>query len=565
MPGNDVRIRASMDDKVSGPLSQIQRKFEGLGKSLGGSSAFGKGLGLAAGVTAFNALGQAASSATDFIKGSIAQASDLNESLTKSQVVFGDSAKEIEDWAETASDAFGQSKQQALEAAGTYGNLFQAFGVGREEATKMSKSLVELAADLASFNNTSVDDALLALRSGLSGETEPLKRFGVALSDSRMRTELMAQGVKNLGTTLTPLQKSTAAYAIIMHDSALAQGDFARTSDGLANKQRILDAKMEDLSAELGERLIPFMQGGADTAIAFADAMDYLAGKMPAADKASEDLLHTLLNLNVALPEAGARFFAAEWQKQMIAAAQSGAEFSGSAHAQMAAAAAAVRKVGETSEDTADRVGVSLDDMIQHFKDAKADLESAASEAADAIFDPIEARAELNQLRLEQGTKELTREQLAALATLAAHGEASQTELNDAIVQLTAKLKGATAGEAAAINDLIKKFNWAITKANLLAAKVQTVNDLQGFGIGFGGGGRAHGGPVEKGVAYTVGEAGPETFVAPADGRIIPAGGLPGMGGASRGGITHVHIYVDGDERGQVVIDTEGQPSFLPA
>jgi hypothetical protein len=106
----------------------------------------------------------------------------------------------------------------------------------------MSKTLVQLAADLASFNNTSVDDALVALRSGLSGEAEPLKRYGIALSDARMRQELMAQGVKDLGATLTPLQKTQAAYTLILKDSKLAQGDFARTSTGLANEQRIAAA-----------------------------------------------------------------------------------------------------------------------------------------------------------------------------------------------------------------------------------------------------------------------------------------------------------------------------------
>lgn len=266
------------------------------------------GQAMAVGVAAAGVAGAA------FAKSAISAASDLNESLGKSQVVFGDSAKDIEAWASTAATAFGQSKQQALEAVGTYGNLFQAFGIGKDASAKMSKSLVELAADLASFNNTSVEEALQSLQSGISGETEPLKKYGIAVNDARLKAEAFRLGLvkaevdlnkwgraeetlekanrkvaealkkngKNstqyadavrdaeqaevalanvlegkLPNSLNEAQKAQAAYSLIMKDSALAQGDFSRTSGGLANQQRILSAQFEDLKAKAGEKLLP--------------------------------------------------------------------------------------------------------------------------------------------------------------------------------------------------------------------------------------------------------------------------------------------------------------------
>ncbi len=133
--------------------------------------------------------------AVDQFRAAITAGSSLNETIAKSSVVFGKGADAVEKWGNSAAEAMGQSKQQALEAAATYGNLFQAFGIGQAEAQKMSTSLVQLASDLASFNNTSVEDAIEALRSGLTGETEPLKRYGVALSDVRIKQEAMAQGL----------------------------------------------------------------------------------------------------------------------------------------------------------------------------------------------------------------------------------------------------------------------------------------------------------------------------------------------------------------------------------
>lgn len=240
-------------------------------------------------------------------------ASDLAESASKVGVVFEGQAPKIRKFAESAATDLGMSEQKALEATGTFGNLFRALGTGTKPAADMSTSLVTLAADLASFNNANPEDVLLALRSGLLGEAEPLRQFGVSLSAARIEAEALASGLvkpiangtklaesamkvreanykaaaalkehgkdsweyekaslavtkaeeahaaaaKGTVPELTAAQKAQAAYAIIQQDTALAQGDFARTSDGLANQQRILTAQFQDASATLGTLLLP--------------------------------------------------------------------------------------------------------------------------------------------------------------------------------------------------------------------------------------------------------------------------------------------------------------------
>ena len=213
------------------------------------------------------------------VKSSVSSASSLNESLSKTNAVFGDSAAEIIKWSESSAKAFGQSQNQALEAAGTYGNLFQAFGVGRDEAAKMSTSLTELAADLASFNNTSIDDAIIALRSGLSGETEPLKRYGAVLSDVRLKEKAVAlQLISTTSDALTPAIKAQAAYALVMEDTVLAQGDFARTAGDLANSTRITAAEFENAKAALGKDLMPIMRDATKLASTLLSAFTALPG-----------------------------------------------------------------------------------------------------------------------------------------------------------------------------------------------------------------------------------------------------------------------------------------------
>lgn len=187
-------------------------------------------------------------------------ASTLEESLSKTNAVFGSSAQEIIAWSKSSATAFGSSQQQALEAVSTYGNLLQAFGLAREQAAEFSTNMVQLAGDLASFNNVPIDQVFTALRSGLSGETEPLKRFGVALNDQRLRVKALELGLGEYTGVLPVAVKAQAAYALILQDTALAQGDYLRTSNSLANQQRTLEAEVQNLVAEFGTAFLPIMK-----------------------------------------------------------------------------------------------------------------------------------------------------------------------------------------------------------------------------------------------------------------------------------------------------------------
>jgi NTP pyrophosphatase (non-canonical NTP hydrolase) len=197
---------------------------------------------------------------TKFAADSVQAASDLDESLSKAQRVFGDASASVEQFGSDAATNLGLSQQAALEATGTFGNLFRAMGIGEGKAASISQEVVQLAADLASFNNIDIQQALDALRSGLVGETEPLRRLGVNLSAARIENEAFALGLAETKDQLTAGSKAQAAWSLITQDSALAAGDFARTSDGLANTQRILTASIDDAQAMIGKSLLEAIQ-----------------------------------------------------------------------------------------------------------------------------------------------------------------------------------------------------------------------------------------------------------------------------------------------------------------
>lgn len=210
-------------------------------------------------------------------------ASDLQESQSKVNVVFGQSAQQVSEFGESAAESLGMSQAAALEASGTYGNLFRAMGMTEQQSAGMSTSLVQLAADLGSFNNVPVDQVFDALRSGLSGETEPLKRFGVNINAARIQTEALSLGLAEQGQELSSAAKAQAIYSIIMKDTTLAQGDFARTADGAANSMKTARAQLEDAAAEIGTALLPMVSKAAEMIGKFAGFIANLPGPMKTA------------------------------------------------------------------------------------------------------------------------------------------------------------------------------------------------------------------------------------------------------------------------------------------
>jgi uncharacterized protein YoxC len=205
-------------------------------------------------------------------------ASDLQESMAATEVVFGSAARAMESWADTAAESFGQSKRQALEAAAGFGNFFDALGLADGASADMSQTLVELASDMASFSNQDPADMLERLRSGLAGEVEPLRRFGVDLSAAAVNAEAMRLGLENANGEVDQAGLVQARFSLLLAQTANQQGDFARTSDGLANSQRTAKAAFEDASAALGERLLPAMASLTQFATDVLEAFQELPG-----------------------------------------------------------------------------------------------------------------------------------------------------------------------------------------------------------------------------------------------------------------------------------------------
>jgi hypothetical protein len=145
----------------------------------------------------------------------IKAASDFQEATSKVNVVFGRASKTIKDFANNAARDLGQSKQSVLDAAGAFGTFGKAAGLAGDDLATFTTDFVTLSTDLASFNNTSPEEAVLAIGAALRGESEPLRRYGVLLNDAVLRQEALTLGIYDGKGALTAQQKVLAAQSAI--------------------------------------------------------------------------------------------------------------------------------------------------------------------------------------------------------------------------------------------------------------------------------------------------------------------------------------------------------------
>lgn len=290
LPETDGRFGRDVADDIERQTEGPLKKSAGrLGSAFGTAIKVGAGAALAGGLVAGKILSD-----------SIQAASDLGETVSKTQAVFGTASEDLIAYAATAVESTGQSKRAFLDYTSGFGLLLKEIG-GQSEAAaaKQATDLATLTADLASFFNRSTEDVAGAISSALTGEFESLKSFGVVINDARLQAKALELGLSDGTGALDAQAKQLATLALIYESTGDAQGDFLRTSDALANQQRILSAQWENAKATLGEQFLP-------VAVTVANFLSKnLPGALAVASQAFAPLLALIDGLQGQRPDAG--------------------------------------------------------------------------------------------------------------------------------------------------------------------------------------------------------------------------------------------------------------------
>jgi hypothetical protein len=232
-----------------------------------------------------------------FIGGSITAIADLNEAVSKSEVVFGDNAAQIQKWSEDSRDALLLTKEEALSYASTIGFILEQTGFTTAESAQLSTQLVQLAADLASLNNVSVEQAFTAVRGAIVGEREALKSLGVVIQETDVKQEALTLGLIKQNEELTTQAKVQANISLLMKRTATAQGDVERTGDSLTNQIKKLNVQARELQRYFGEGLIEGFGDTAETGNDLLDALENLEPQIKAVGKEFGELFKDVAKL----------------------------------------------------------------------------------------------------------------------------------------------------------------------------------------------------------------------------------------------------------------------------
>ena len=208
---------------------------------------------------------------------SIDVASDLEEVQNVVDVTFGtEGSKKIETWANQAAKNFGLTELQAKRYASTLGAMMKSNGMADGDLFQLSTDLAGLAADMASFYNIPFDEAFNKIQSGMYGIAMPLRQLGIDMSSTAISAFAMSEGYETAFDQMSEAEQIMVRYQYLMSQTALAQGDFTRTSDSYANTQRRITTGLETLKAQLGEALLPIATEISNAVAELLDVLTYV-------------------------------------------------------------------------------------------------------------------------------------------------------------------------------------------------------------------------------------------------------------------------------------------------
>lgn len=254
--------------KVSNGFSAFPSKIQKLiSSSEKGKKSVGK-FGKAAGLLKLGGVALSLRTVSNLISSAITESNKYQEDLNLFTASMGKYAEQAKKYAETVSEVMGIDPAEWMRNQGIFNTLLEGFGSVSDRAYTMSKNLTQLGYDISSFFNISVEDAMLKLQSGISGELEPLRRLGYDLSQARLQQTAYTLGINESVSAMTQAEKAELRYYAIMTQVTTAQGDMARSLEAPANQLRILQAQFTMCARAIGDIFIPMLNAILPVAIA---------------------------------------------------------------------------------------------------------------------------------------------------------------------------------------------------------------------------------------------------------------------------------------------------------
>ena len=501
-------------------------------------------------------------------RSAVREFAQLEGAMAKFNVVFAGQAREVEAWVDEFREGVPLARREIVQAAAAMQDLLVPMGVAREDATEMTKEWLELAAALAAFNDVPVDQALEAIRSGIAGQSRPLRQFGIDARETALQQTALAEGLIEAGDQMNDQVRQQALLIQSYAQSKDAVDGYEDQLGSTLMMEQELAATFKDTQATLGRQLQP----------AYNSLLEILAEALTIHEQFADELrgvkvLFTELPgpISAVVNELNDYIEALQWIEENTPIGTSRRLLSF-----FRDSLGVIGEVSKATEDLGNEVsryfdllnnGFSQDDLIvkdqvdkiEEASDNVAVLRNrvAAIEPVHEIFDPAE-EARIRKIREEAREFENTFYDLLNVSNDFSHrleeieeksdeatgaGEFFTRSLADGLDQVLFR--------ARSVEDAIKGI------IRQLASRALTTGIMGLLGGGFGGsfvgamfgGNRASGGHVEPGRGYIVGERGPEMFYPQSSGTIATNQQMEG--GSKK---IDLRVHVTGD-----LVDRNGQ------
>jgi hypothetical protein len=484
-------------------------------------------------------------------------ASDVNEQLTASRVVFGSSADVIERYAKGMASA-GLSEKDALEATTNIATGLKAVGFTDASLVKVSTTLTSLATDLSSFSNIPVPDALEAIQAALRGEFDPLERFGIHLNQDAVNAEAMKEGLASSTQQISAQAKAAATINLILGQTATQQNDVARSGGTLASNLRELNAEMENNKATLGNQLLPEMVKVSSAAVELSGAIAAVSQKMQIGATTGPEWVQTLNDATTKSIGLLNPLFQLSTVVDLLSDKHKSATKATTDYGNATIKASDLVKTAAQNQKALNDSLQKTHDLLLGTFNADLQYQQAQLSTHDAIVSVDDATKAYNETVREHGAKSreaadaaeaLQKAQLDVRQSALQEAQAAE-QLASANAQMGNGSLSAQAALAAQRDELQHVANTLAPNSPLRVYIQQYIDKLNNqipreiqthFNVIFSSSGaistsgeafipRAAGGPVVPGRIYTVGEHGPETLVMGSRGGVV----IPNASSADR-------------------------------
>lgn len=563
---------AGESDRATTATGRLSQKFE----SLSGMAKVKLAAGLAAAGAAF----------LQFMKESSQAASALNESINAVNQIFGEASEQVLEFGRIASQVAGLSAREFNQLATNTGALLTNMGFSMDAAGKESIRLSMRAADLASIFDKDVAQALEAINSGLRGETEPLRQFGITLSDAAIRSKAVEMGLARTTSEVDTHGKAVAALELIYEQSAAAAGDFIRTSDDVANAARVLAAEYENTQAAFGQSTLGaknFFTAAASDFLGLVNVTGLFGKEAKEAQKQAWLLEDAIWNIKESIKDSedpytaladgllhiarGGELTTAQFEALAIAAGLGEDQFEdfgrvvleqarnmGLSEELLAELEEAITGAGAAADNAAggvDEFGGSMKqsaDETERQVDLLRDLADELNAQTSPVFRALKSwQAYQETLKKVDEDGKRTAAEILELGEAGVDAALAFAEFDDEnLTDVMLAIADATGEPLERIREVLVELGiltgqeWAVdvlfnvgTRRGVRQTREQILAEILSGGeiVTSGPQARAHGGPVSAGVPYLVGERGPEMFIPAQSGFVANNQDTRRMGG----------------------------------